>query len=182
MRIHGFLRPAISIRLQENYLLISSICLARARPQKAVDRNLQLSQNDCWDGHSKLSIPPSSISNLYLTMIGIIFIAAALLIAFLSLPMIYRKIPMNRFYGARFPQSFKSDDHWYEINHIGGKALLASSLPIAAVGLIGLFSGSSSDGYALAGSAVLVISAVAACCWSYFQARRIDKNLTNSSK
>ncbi len=45
-----------------------------------------------------------------------------------SLPLIARKVPMNRAYGFRLPQAFRSERNWYDINAYGGKWLLAFGL------------------------------------------------------
>lgn len=55
------------------------------------------------------------------------------------LPLIYRKVPMNRFYGIRIPQAFASAERWYAINAYGGRLLARWSCPIIATGLIGFF-------------------------------------------
>lgn len=43
----------------------------------------------------------------------------------LSIPLILRKVPMNRLYGVRLRCSFVSQRNWYAINAYGGKLLLA---------------------------------------------------------
>jgi hypothetical protein len=53
------------------------------------------------------------------------------------LPLIYRKVPMNRFYGIRIPQSFVSAERWYDINAYGGRLLARWSCLIMAIGLAG---------------------------------------------
>ncbi|QDU15073.1 hypothetical protein CA11_28920 [Gimesia maris] len=88
---------------------------------------------------------------------------------------------MNHFYGARFTQSFKSDEHWYEINHAGGKALLVAAIIIGIFGILGLFVASSNTSYQTVGVLVLLASVLFACGWNYFQARKIDKDLTKKS-
>ena len=70
---------------------------------------------------------------------AILFLLSGLIIFGLSLPLIYRRIPPNRFYGFRVKASFLSREHWYAINAYAGQLLARwSSLPIAA-GLAGLF-------------------------------------------
>lgn len=101
---------------------------------------------------------------------ALINIGIAVLIAGLSIPLILRKVPMNHFYGIRFPQSFKSQEAWYEINEYGGKALLISSIPILLIGLYGLFR--QPNDYPLIGSVVLVLSLMIACLMSYLKARQ----------
>jgi len=88
---------------------------------------------------------------------------------------------MNHFYGARFTQSFKSDEHWYEINHEGGKALLVTAIIIGIFGIVGLFGDSSNSSYQTVGVLVLLASVLLACGWNYLQAKRIDRDLANKS-
>ena len=115
-------------------------------------------------------------------MIPFILILSAVLLASLSLPLIKRKIPKNIFYGARFPQSFKSDEHWFEINHAGGKALLVSSLPIALFGVFGLFLSSTGRDYEIYGAIIVLASIFGSCAWSYWKARLIDREICNKRK
>lgn len=55
----------------------------------------------------------------------------------LSLPLILRKIPMNRVCGIRVRQAFASERNWYAINAYGGKWLLALGLQLIACGIFG---------------------------------------------
>jgi len=55
----------------------------------------------------------------------------------LCLPLIYRKVPMNRFYGIRLPQSFVSALRWYDINAYGGRVMARWSCLIMLAGAIG---------------------------------------------
>jgi|KBSMisStandDraft_5_1062788.scaffolds.fasta_scaffold93441_3 uncharacterized membrane protein len=54
------------------------------------------------------------------------------------LPLIYQKIPMNRFYGIRIPQAFASAERWYAINAYGGRLFARWSCPMIVAGLAGL--------------------------------------------
>jgi uncharacterized membrane protein len=111
--------------------------------------------------------------NMNIIPLASIFLGTATLIAALSIPLIMRMIPMNQFYGVRFPQSFKSEKAWYEINAFGGKALLISSVPILLVGLYGL--PHEPRNYFPIGNAILLVSVMVACLASYIKARAIDK-------
>jgi uncharacterized membrane protein len=104
---------------------------------------------------------------------ALINIGIAILIAALSIPLVMRKVPMNRVYGIRFPQSFKSKAAWYEINEYGGKALLIAALLILLFGIFGLIL--KPHNYSLVGTVVLVVSVIAACLTSYIKARQVDK-------
>lgn len=97
----------------------------------------------------------------------------AVLIALVSIPLIFRRVPMNPFYGIRFPESYKSDKSWYAINEFGGKALFVASLPILISGLWGYFA--SPRNYLITGTTVMVISVAVACIVCYIKARMIDK-------
>ena len=60
-----------------------------------------------------------------------------LLLALLSLPLIGRRVPMNRFYGVRTAAAFKSEQNWYEINAYGGWQMLGVGLLMSVIGLAG---------------------------------------------
>jgi hypothetical protein len=72
-------------------------------------------------------------------MIALLFFGTGCVLVLISLPLIYRKIPMNRFYGIRMRASFRSDSDWYDINEYGGRLLAWWSAPIIVVGIAGFF-------------------------------------------
>lgn len=71
--------------------------------------------------------------------IGLTNIFAGLLIIILCIPLVKRKIKMNRWYGMRIPKSFKSEENWYKINEYGGRIFIYWSIPIVLIGIISLF-------------------------------------------
>jgi hypothetical protein len=71
--------------------------------------------------------------------IGSSWILTGLLCFLLSLPLIRGQVGRNSFYGARFPESFQSDEAWFAINRHGGKQLAISSIPLVVIGLISFF-------------------------------------------
>jgi hypothetical protein len=105
---------------------------------------------------------------------ALIHVGVALLIAGLSLPLLLRMIPMNRFYGVRFPQSFRSESAWYEINAFGGAALLVASVPILLLGVVELLSADTAA-RPLPGAVVTLTSLLSACLASYLKARQVDR-------
>jgi hypothetical protein len=109
------------------------------------------------------------------TTVALINIGIALFICGLNVPLILRKIPMNRFYGVRFAQSFRSEHAWYEINESGGKYFLIWSLPILFVAIYGLLCPISLMSIALLSSGVLTCSVAMACLQSYSKAKAVDK-------
>jgi hypothetical protein len=58
-----------------------------------------------------------------------------LLTTAISVPLVLRKVPMNRWYGIRVPKAFKSDNHWYDINASGGKLFLVFGLFLIVFGI-----------------------------------------------
>ena len=75
------------------------------------------------------------------------------------LPLIYRKVPMNRFYGIRIPQAFVSDERWYDINAYGGRLLARWSCPIIVAGIVGfLLPLRFFPAYAITAAVILLIS------------------------
>ena len=62
---------------------------------------------------------------------------AGLLIFILSLPLAWRRVPMNRFYGFRTRAAFRSDQRWYDINAYAGRQLAFCSVVIVACGVAG---------------------------------------------
>ncbi len=63
---------------------------------------------------------------------------AGLLIMAFSLPLIWRKIGRNRFYGIRVPAALESDERWREINAYGGRVFLRWGIVVVLIGLVGL--------------------------------------------
>lgn len=70
---------------------------------------------------------------------GLINIGYAVVTIAVCVPLIKRKIKMNRWYGVRIKKSFESDENWYELNAYGGKQLIVWSLPLIAVGVACFF-------------------------------------------
>ena len=56
----------------------------------------------------------------------------------LAIPLIRRKVPMNRLYGVRVPKAFASERNWYEINAYGGRLLLVFGLFVLGFGVLTL--------------------------------------------
>jgi hypothetical protein len=59
-----------------------------------------------------------------------------LVTAAVSIPLALRMVPMNRYYGFRLPQAFKSESNWYRINAYGGALFLVYGLLLAIWGVM----------------------------------------------
>ncbi len=62
--------------------------------------------------------------------------AIGVVLAVLSLPLVARKVPMNRVYGVRTPKAFASERNWYEINAYGGKLLFGYGLLLVVFSIV----------------------------------------------
>ncbi len=67
------------------------------------------------------------------------FLGCGLLLFVLSLPLAFRLVPMNRWYGFRIRPAFESDQRWYDINAYGGLQMAVWSCLIIAAGVTGFF-------------------------------------------
>jgi hypothetical protein len=66
-----------------------------------------------------------------------IFLAVTLIV--ISIPLIKRKVSMNKVYGVRIKKAFESEENWYKINAYGGKQLILWSLPLVLLGIATFF-------------------------------------------
>jgi hypothetical protein len=63
---------------------------------------------------------------------GAIFIA-------ISMPLLKRKVKMNKWYGFRIPKAFQSEENWFRINAYGARKLIVWSVPMILMGILCLF-------------------------------------------
>lgn len=68
-------------------------------------------------------------------ILGISNISVAALFIVLSIPLIQKKVKMNRTYGVRIKKAFESDENWYKINACGGRCLLVWSVVLTIIGI-----------------------------------------------
>jgi SdpI/YhfL family protein len=72
------------------------------------------------------------------TVVAIALVAVGSIMFATCLPLIKRKVPMNRFYGIRVREAFRSKERWLDINAYGGRQFAVWSLPIIITGILGL--------------------------------------------
>jgi hypothetical protein len=68
-----------------------------------------------------------------------VLVGLGLALAAVSVPLILRRVPMNRWYGVRTRKAFASSENWYELNEYGGKLLLCLGGGLVVFGLIGFW-------------------------------------------
>lgn len=56
------------------------------------------------------------------------------LLAASGIPLALRKVPMNRWYGVRLPESYASEGAWYDINAYGGRLFLVYGIGVILFG------------------------------------------------
>ena len=71
-------------------------------------------------------------------IIPVMHLLVAIIAAMLAIPLIQRKVQMNHWYGFRLPAAFESKAAWFDINHYGGRLLLAWAAIIAVTATVGL--------------------------------------------
>jgi hypothetical protein len=74
-----------------------------------------------------------------MTLVPSAAVLTGLVIFFISLPLICRKVPMNSYYGFRIRAAFESRQSWYDINAYGGRQFARWSFLIILSGLAGFF-------------------------------------------
>lgn len=67
---------------------------------------------------------------------GVINIACGIVCILISIPLVAKKVSMNKIYGFRLSQSFVSDEDWYTINWYGGKQLIKWSILLIFIGAL----------------------------------------------
>ena len=71
-----------------------------------------------------------------LVPIPYVHVGIGALLTISSLPLCFKLVPKNRFYGVRVPKAFVSDANWYAINCFGGVALLLCGLLLILFGYL----------------------------------------------
>ena len=66
--------------------------------------------------------------------IGISDLLTGLLLVLVAMPLVRRKVAMNRWYGVRIPKAFASEANWYAINEVGGRWLVGAGVALAVAG------------------------------------------------
>ena len=106
-------------------------------------------------------------------ILGTSLVGLAMVMILLGLPLLMRKIPMNRGYGARFKKSFESEENWYRINAYSAKQLILWSLPLMIIGMATLFLPLAEHPGWTQALALSPLLTVAPCLLSYRHAKKL---------
>ncbi len=66
--------------------------------------------------------------------IGLSDLLTGLLLVLVAIPLIRRKVAMNRWYGVRIRKAFASEANWYAINEVGGRWMAGAGGVLALAG------------------------------------------------
>jgi uncharacterized membrane protein len=92
-------------------------------------------------------------------LLTVLFLIVGALLSVLALPLIWRRVPPNPWYGFRVRRTLENRDVWYAANAYAGRGLLWSGIAtIAAALLLRLLPSLSTDAYALACTAVMGVA------------------------
>ena len=80
----------------------------------------------------------------------LLYCAAGVLLAGLSIPLIRKKVPPNSLYGFRIPKTMDNPELWYLVNHYSARRMLWTAIAFAMTALVLYFiPGISLDTYAM---------------------------------
>lgn len=66
--------------------------------------------------------------------VGLSDLLTGALFVLLAIPLMLRKVGMNRWYGVRIPKAFASEANWYAINAVGGRWMAVAGGVLALAG------------------------------------------------
>ena len=69
--------------------------------------------------------------------LSITFLFSGILVFVACLPIVHGMIPMNKFYGMRTKNTFKSDESWLHLNEVGGMIFAMIGFPLILAGMLG---------------------------------------------
>lgn len=71
--------------------------------------------------------------------VGVSWLIIGLLCLLLGIPLLHGQVGRNPYYGARFRESFESEEAWLVINRFAGRQAIFWSLPLIAIGVASFF-------------------------------------------
>ena len=71
-----------------------------------------------------------------MNLLLVLYISIGILLALLSIPLIWRWIPPNGWYGFRIRQTLENPQLWYEVNAFAGRRLFLTGFAIALGALL----------------------------------------------
>lgn len=104
----------------------------------------------------------------------VLFTAAGLLLAGLSLPLIRRRVKPNALYGLRVPATLADESVWYEANARSGRDLLSVGLVLLMLTLLlPLVPGVTEETYTFGLAGILILGVLSSCILGWRRANRL---------
>jgi phosphatidylglycerophosphate synthase len=105
----------------------------------------------------------------------VVFVSAGLLLTVLSIPMVFRKIPPNYWYGFRVRATLESEEVWYPANEYAGKRLFWVGIAAVASAFAGFLLPVLTVGvYASLVGVVVVVGLVVTLAQCFLYLRRLS--------
>jgi hypothetical protein len=104
------------------------------------------------------------------------YLLVGLLLAVLSLPLVFRMIPPNRWYGFRVRRTLENEEVWYAVNEYSGGWLFSVGV-LVAVATVALYflPGLTDDLYAMTMTGILIVGNAVALVQSFRFLWRLGK-------
>jgi uncharacterized membrane protein len=71
-----------------------------------------------------------------MNMVNLLFAGLSVLLVLVSLPLLFRRIPPNAFYGLRVPATYADEWVWYEANALTGRDMVALGVLLIVLALV----------------------------------------------
>ncbi len=111
--------------------------------------------------------------DLIAVILGISNLICGLVSVLLALPLLQGKVKRNIFYGVRFPEAFRSEEAWLDINRYGAKRLIVWSMPLIGIGVVTFFLPLNTHVWAIVLIALAPLVVLVPAIESWLYARRV---------
>ena len=71
--------------------------------------------------------------------LGVTFLLSGVLLIGAMLPLVFRKVGRNGFFGIRITSTLESDQNWFDLNEVGGMLLSLTGFPLLVGGALAFF-------------------------------------------
>jgi uncharacterized membrane protein len=108
-----------------------------------------------------------------MNMVNLLFAGLSVLLVLVSLPLLFRRIPPNAFYGLRVPATYADEWVWYEANALAGRDMVALGVLLAVLALVLPVFGLQGDTPKLVWAAVAAVGSLVLTMVGWSRANRL---------
>ena len=113
----------------------------------------------------------------------LVWVALGAVSVLVGLPLAYRRVPRNRWYGLRIPATFADEHVWYEANAVTGRDLIVVGIVLLLLALLlPRVSSGSTPAYAAIFAIVLALGSAVAILRGWRLANRLLRERGSASK